>query len=95
MASLEQKTQIYQEETKREANDHVEVYSDKDVPAVIDAESLGVNEKALLRKTYVQSCRLAIAEIAVAELTSRDLRLVPWLALLYLLSFLDRTNIGK
>jgi hypothetical protein len=53
MASLEQKPQIYQDETKREANDHVEVYSDKDVPAVIDAESLGVNEKALLRKTYV------------------------------------------
>jgi len=24
-----------------------------------------------------------------------DLRLVPWLALLYLLSFLDRTGIGK
>ncbi|KAI9636612.1 major facilitator superfamily domain-containing protein [Dioszegia hungarica] len=42
---------------------------------VVDAEALGVNEKAVLRKT--------------------DLHLLPWLSFLYLLSFLDRTNIGN
>lgn len=31
----------------------------------------------------------------LADLVLSDLRLVPWLSFLYLLSFLDRTNIGN
>lgn len=31
----------------------------------------------------------------MTNLVLSDLRLVPWLALLYLLSFLDRSNIGN
>ena len=48
-----------------------------------------------------QSEDVYAAEVATSEVDERklmrkvDLRLIPWLSLLYLLSFLDRTSIGN
>jgi hypothetical protein len=49
--------------------------SEKHLPESDASSSIGINEKALLRKL--------------------DYRLLPPLTLLYLLSFLDRSNVGN
>jgi hypothetical protein len=42
------------------------------------------------------NAHIDIAEIDQSKLIRKiDLRLIPWFSLLYLLSFLDRTSIGK
>jgi hypothetical protein len=48
-----QKPQIYQDDLKRDGHENIEVYSATDVQGAVDAESLDINEKALLRKTRV------------------------------------------
>lgn len=44
---------------------------------------------------YVVSFRLTLSPQERELLWKLDVRLIPWLCVLYLISFLDRTNIGN
>jgi MFS family permease len=75
-----------------------EVSTPPDVPTT-ESDSV-TNEKAVSQKAYAENVDTAESEpwdaVATKKMLRRiDLHLIPFLALLYLLSFLDRTNIGN
>ena len=51
----------------------------------------------LMKRHWYEKCESPLISLDSVSVTDgySDYRLVPWLALLYLLSFLDRTNIGN
>jgi hypothetical protein len=69
-------------------------------PATFKIDRLSDKEASLetddLRKTAIYNPHVDVSGVDERKLLRKiDLTLIPWLSLLYLLSFLDRTSIGK
>lgn len=76
-----------------QSDDHVDVEEvDRAVAPPVTLQSFAhLNEKAILRK--VRPCPAVIASLpTLTPCQQMDMRLIPMLALLYLLSFLDRAS---
>lgn len=55
-----------------------------------------MNEKAIGQKTPIYNEDVDVSHVDEKKLMKKvDYALIPWLSFLYLLSFLDRTSIGK
>lgn len=62
----------------------------------LEKDSIRVNENANVTTTPLYNEHVDITGVDERKLLRKiDIALIPWLSLLYLLSFLDRTSIGK